>query len=171
MNWTDEQEKKLKDLFDTHTTRQLAEIFNVSYSSIYAKCRELGLKRIDYYHWSEEDNNKFIQLYPTTKNKDLAKMFNRSELALRTKAWEMGLKKTDEFMSQINRVPRSSHFKKGFTPWCKGLKLGRDWSREYQFKKGMIPHNKLPEELRDVILEFRRVKRNLNERIKRKNKL
>jgi hypothetical protein len=168
MNWTDEDLQKLKKLYATTPNPVLAKMFNRSTNAVYHKAFDLGVNKKKYITWSEKDTAKFIELYPNTKNKDLAKIFKRTEVALRTKAWEMGLKKSDKFMSEINKSPRSSHFQKGCIPWCKGLKLPSNHNREYQFKKGMIPHNKLPDELREVILEFRKAKKNLNEKIKRR---
>lgn len=170
MEWSQEDLQKLKKLYATTPNPVLAKMFNRSTNAIYHKAFDLGVNKKKYIAWDEKDLQKFIELYPTTKNKQLSKIFKRTETALRTKASEMGLKKTPEFISEIGKSPRSSHFKKGFTPWCKGLKLSPNHNREYQFKKGHTPHNKIPDEIRDVILEFRKAKKNLNERIKRKQK-
>lgn len=168
MNWTDNDLQTLKELYETTPNAVLAKMLNRSTHAIYHKAFDLGVSKKKYIAWNEKDLKKFIELYPNTKNKDLAKMLNRTEKALRTKAFEMGLKKTTEFLSEIAKSPRSSHFKKGMIPWCKGLKLPSNHNREYQFKKGMIPHNKTPDEFRDIYLELRKIKKNINEKIKRR---
>lgn len=170
MNWTDEDLQTLKELYATTPNPVLAKMFNRSTNAVYHKAFELGVSKKKYVVWNEKDLKKFIELYPNTKNSDLAKMLNRTEKALRTKAHEMGLKKTAEFISEIGKSPRSSHFQKGMTPWCKGLKLPSSHNREYQFKKGMTPHNKTPEELRDIYLELRKIKKNINAKITRRQK-
>ena len=42
-----------------------------------------------------------------------------------------------------------------------------NWGKPTQFKKGQVPHNKLPKELKEVTMMLSRLKKNINEREKR----
>lgn len=170
MHWTDDEVEQLKKLYRTTPNPVLAKMFNRSPNAIYYKACNLGVTKNKIHNWSKKDIEKLIELYPNTNNNKLTKLFNRSHIALRTKAHSLGLKKSDEFMREVNKIPNKGQFKKGCIPWCKGLKLPSTHNRKYHFKKGQIPHNKTPEELRDVYLEFRRLKKNINGKIKRRQK-
>lgn len=117
--------------------------------------------------WSKQDLEKFMQLYPITINKDLVPVFNRNVTAIRTKAFELGIKKTKETLSKIGKRSNSGQFKKGVPSWNKGTKGLMDFNTPTRFKKGMIPHNKLPDELREITKQLSRLKKNIKEREKR----
>jgi hypothetical protein len=47
------------------------------------------------------------------------------------------------------------------------LKREYHFNTPTRFKKGMIPHNKLPDELREITKQLSRLKKNIKEREKR----
>lgn len=123
-------------------------------------------------HWSKNEIEILMKFYSNTPNKDFAKSLNRSMTAIRTQASKLGLKKSKEYLVKVGKVSNvATQFKKGMTSWNKGLKLGSEWGgKETRFKPGQTPHNKLPEELREVSLLRRQLTKNINERLKRYDK-
>lgn len=117
--------------------------------------------------WSKKDLEKLMQLYPVSINKDLVPIFNRNQTAIRTKAYELGIQKTKETISNICKRANSGQFKKGVPSWNKGTKGLMDFNTPTRFKKGMIPHNKLPDDLREITKQLSRLKKNIKEREKR----
>ena len=107
--------------------------------------------------WSKQDLEKFRQLYPITINKDLVPVFNRNVTAIRTKAFELGIKKTKETISNIGKRSNRGQFVKGQTAWNKGSKGIMHNGIETRFKKGHTPHNKLPDELREITKQLYRL--------------
>jgi hypothetical protein len=61
----------------------------------------------------------------------------------------------------------TTQFQKGHSTWNKGKKLGSDWGKATQFKIGYVPHNKLPEDLREITKQLSRLKKNIHERERR----
>ena len=117
--------------------------------------------------WSKQDLEKFRQLYPITINKDLVPVFNRNVTAIRTKAFELGIKKTKETISNIGKRSNRGQFVKGQTAWNKGTKGIMHNGIETRFKKGHTPHNKLPNELREITKQLYRLKKNIKGREER----
>ena len=107
--------------------------------------------------WSKQDLEKFRQLYPITINKDLVSVFNRNVTAIRTKAFELGIKKTKETLSNIGKRHNKGQFKKGIASWNKGTKGLMECNAATRFKKGHTPHNKLPDELREITKQLYRL--------------
>lgn len=117
--------------------------------------------------WTKQDLKKLRQLYPITINKDLVPVFNRNITSIRTKAYELGIQKTKETISNICKRPNSGQFYKGMTSWNTGTKGLMECNAPTRFKKGMIPHNKLPEELKEITQQLSRLKRNIKGREER----
>lgn len=123
-------------------------------------------------HWSKNEIEILIKFYSNTPNKDFAKSLNRSVMAIRTQASKLGLKKSKEYLMEVGKVSNiATQFKRGMTSWNKGLKLGSEWNNSTQFKNGHTPYNKLPEEIKEISLKLSKVKRNILERKKRKEKI
>ena len=110
--------------------------------------------------FNENEIKEFVKLYPNKTNKELAIIFKHNVVGIVNLARRLKLRKSS---SHIN----SGRFQKGKSSWNKGLKLGSEWGKATQFKKGNIAHNKLPEELKSITTQLSRLKKNIKEREKR----
>jgi hypothetical protein len=108
-------------------------------------------------------------MYATTHIDVICDTFDKSRQKIYDKARLMGLERPNHWRVQHCPLPinTSGQFKKGMTAWNKGLKGIDIGGKETQFKKGQVPHNKLPEELREITKQLSRLKKNIQEREKR----
>jgi hypothetical protein len=121
-------------------------------------------------HWTNEEMALLREMYQTHHIDAICDTFGRKRQNIYDKARFMGLERPNQWRSLHCPYPRNTEhqFKKGHTSWNKGKKMGEDWNgKETRFKKGQVPHNKLPEELRAVTMVLSRLKKNINEREKR----
>lgn len=124
-------------------------------------------------HWTESEIQELIKLYPDSNNHDLVIKFERKLPTILDKAHKLRLKKSKAYLSKINKrynVGFATRFKPGHKAWNKGLKLGSEWCKRTQFKKGNPAHNKLPEDLRSASIVLSRLKKNIKEKLKRYEK-
>ena len=95
--------------------------------------------------WTKEEEDNLAKAYPDTPMYKLCEMFERNKNSIGRKARRMGLKKSPEYLAgpfSEKMAPgtirgEKGRFKKGLTPWNKGIKFnagGR--SAETRFKKG-----------------------------------
>lgn len=101
--------------------------------------------------------NKFSQLvidyvveyYPFTRTSEMALVLGLTEAQIYRIAESRGIKKDKAYLSETHgplviEVGKNSRFKKGMTPWNKGVK-GRNNAPEHTlFKKGHVPKNYKP---------------------------
>ena len=121
--------------------------------------------------WTIKEIHELKQLYPNTCNYDLMVKFNRTYESIKYVANKYGLKKSFEYKSQQGKIQASkTGFKKGVKSWISGKVMGVDFEPTTQFKKGIIPHNKTPQELIDVTKQLQRLKKNIRERERRKER-
>lgn len=121
-------------------------------------------------HWTSEQDEKLKLLYPTTRIQVMCEVFNCDRGRIHARANRLGLKKV-QFFTTVNEKSKATQFKKGMTSWNKGLKCGSDFGgKETRFKPGQTPHNKLPDEIKEISLLRRRLLKNVKERIKRYDK-
>lgn len=158
MKWNNFEIQYLKDNWGTLSLNLISENLGRSYYSCYAKGKEIGLT---IHHKFTPNEIRFLKtFYPTRATKKIAEDLKRSIASIRTKANELGLKKTKEYKSNISKIPNKSHFIKGHKTWNKGLKLGSNFGGvETQFKKGQEPHNKLPDDIREINVLIRKINR------------
>lgn len=119
--------------------------------------------------WTLEETEYLIQHYATTKIQVMCKHLGFSAGRIHDKANMLGLKKT-KFFTTVNEKSKLTQFKPGNKVWNKGLKLGPEWGKWTHFEKGRIPHNKLPDDLKEASLLRIKLQKIINERLKRYDK-
>ena len=120
--------------------------------------------------WTSEQDEKLRLLYPTTKIQVLCEIFSCDRGRVHARANKLGLKKI-QFFTTTSEKSKATQFKKGMKAWNKGLKCGSDFGgKETRFKKGQIPHNKLPAELKELADLKNRLIKNAKEKLRRKTK-
>jgi hypothetical protein len=124
--------------------------------------------------WTLKEMDLLREMYQTTHIDAICETFGRKRQNIYDKARFMGLERPNHWRALHCPYPRNTEhrFQKGHTSL--GIKAKR-WARtgmekKRRFKKGQVPHNKLPEELREVTALLSRLKKNLNERQKRNAK-
>jgi hypothetical protein len=117
-------------------------------------------------HWTIEEDNYLRENYPYKRIQEVCEHLGFSRQRVHDRAIRIGVKKI-KFFGSPSAKSKETQFKKGMISWNKGLKLGSDWNKPTQFKKGCEPHNKLPQELKELSLLRQRLTKNVNERIKR----
>ena len=120
-------------------------------------------------HWTKSEMDLLRNMYLTTHIDVICDTFDKSRQKIYDKARLMGLKRPNHWRVKHCPLPinTSGQFKKGITAWNKGLKGIDIGGKETQFKKGQVPHNRLPEELREITKQLSRLKKNIQEREKR----
>ena len=117
--------------------------------------------------WTQKETDILREMYLTSHIDTICDTLNRTRYQVYERARRINLKRPNEWRVQMCPFPKSTatQFKKGMTAWNKGMKLGSDFGgKETQFKKGQVPHNKLPEDLREVTKQLSRLKKNIKTR-------
>lgn len=99
--------------------------------------------------WTDEQEQYLIANYATTSNAELAKTLGKKDAdRVVAKAFRLGLKKSSEFLSEQRKTTsKNGQFKKGMIPHNKGKKLSDATKAKLaktMFKSGNRPHNALP---------------------------
>lgn len=115
--------------------------------------------------WTNEEIEYLINNYPFKPIQELCEHLGFNRQRIHDKATNLKIKKV-KFFTTPSEKSKATQFKKGMTSWNKGMK-GIHLSPGTEFKTGQVPHNKLPDELREVSLLRRQLTKNINERIKR----
>jgi hypothetical protein len=115
--------------------------------------------------WTNEEIQYLTENYPVKPIQELCQHLGFNRQRIHDKANLLGIKKI-KYFTTVTEQSKATQFKKGMTSWNKGMK-GIHLSPSTEFKTGQVPHNKLPEELREVALLRRQLTKNINERIKR----
>jgi hypothetical protein len=115
--------------------------------------------------WTNEEIEYLINNYPYKPIQELCQHLGFNRQRIHDKATNLKIKKV-KFFTTPSEKSKATQFKKGMTSWNKGMK-GLHLSPNTEFKTGQVPHNKLPEELREVALLRRQLTKNINERLKR----
>lgn len=100
--------------------------------------------------WTDEERKKLAEIYPHNTTKYCAEKLGRTTSAVSGQANKMGLKKSQHHLQHSSgriekgrRVSKSTEFKKGQTPWNKGLSY-MPKNGATRFKKGNRPHTWRP---------------------------
>jgi hypothetical protein len=115
--------------------------------------------------WTNEEIEFLINNYPYKPIQELCEYLGFNRQRIHDKANKLKIKKV-KFFTTTSEKSKATQFKKGMTSWNKGMK-GIHLSPSTEFKAGQVPHNKLPDELREVALLRRQLTKNINERLKR----
>jgi hypothetical protein len=112
------------------------------------------------------------RMYQTHQIDEICEALGRNRRQLYEKARFLNLKRPNDWRAKHCPFPRceSNQFKKGHIAWNKGKKGISIGGVATQFKKGDVPHNKLPEDLRELTKQLSRLKKNIHEREKRNAK-
>lgn len=97
-------------------------------------------------YWTQKDIDYLTLNYSDTITSELCEVLNRKRHDIFNKAFSLRLKKSDEYLKRYvhiinNKEGEKFRFKKGFTPWNKGMKGLNMGGVETQFKKGNKPKN------------------------------
>jgi hypothetical protein len=122
--------------------------------------------------WTLKETNTFIEMYQTHHIDEICDALSRNRYQLYDKAKLLKLKRPNHWRAKHCPLPINTigQFQKGHQTWNKGLKGLEIGGKETQFKKGAVPHNKLPAELREITKQLSRLKKNIQEREKRNAK-
>jgi hypothetical protein len=122
--------------------------------------------------WTQKETETLIEMYQTHHIDDICKALSRNRYQLYDKAKLLNLKRPNHWRSKHCPLPKSTvgRFEKGHQTWNKGLKGIDIGGKATQFKPGQVPHNKLPDELREITKQLSRLKKNIHEREKRNAK-
>lgn len=118
-------------------------------------------------HWTPKETDTLREMYQTSHIDVICDTLNKTRHQVYQRAKKIGLKRPNEWRVKMCPIPRceKTQFKKGHQAWNKGKKLGSGYGGvDTQFKKGQVPHNKLPEELKEVTKQLSRLKKNLKQR-------
>ena len=117
--------------------------------------------------WTQKETDILREMYQTSHIDTICDTLNRTRYQVYERARRINLKRPNEWRVQMCPYPKSTatQFKKGHKAWNKGMKLGSDFGgKQTQFKKGQVPHNKLPEDLREITKQLSRLKKNIKTR-------
>lgn len=153
MNWTEKKLSLLKRHYPLGMDlRKLAGLIGTSFVAVKSKATILKLRRNKQRktQWSNYEKDYIIAKYPDTLTEKIANHLGLTVIQVYRFAHKNGLKKTIEFkyseesgcITQKNCAERGAEFrfKKGHTPWTKGLKgLQIKGSEKGWFRKGHVP--------------------------------
>lgn len=118
--------------------------------------------------WTNDEVEYLKENYPFKSIQELCEHLGFNRQRIHDKANKLKIKKV-KFFTTPNEKSKATQFKKGMISWNKGLKCGSDFGgKETRFKPGQTPHNKLPDEIKEISLLRRRLLKNVKERLKRK---
>lgn len=142
--WTKQEETQLRDLYATHSAKDLAVILGRSLHSVQIKIFHLGLSIKGYDHKRiklNDDQKLWLKLnFPHMATVLCAMRLGISHRSVIRIARQMGLQKTPQFMKECQantaRKAKESHLKNGTFPpkgyYSPNLQKGKP----YQFKPG-----------------------------------
>jgi len=157
--WSTAEEDKLRKLYPTTKTEDLAALFGRSKKAVTSRAKVLRIQKAIGHggkvKWTRPLERELRRLYPDTHTDELALRLNISVLALYQRAQKLRIRKSAAYLEQkrtdeARRLTTSGvahRFQKGQIPLNKGLRrpgwhAGR--MRETQFKKGQAPFNAMP---------------------------
>ena len=119
--------------------------------------------------WTKAETDTLLEMYQTHHIDAICATLGRNRHQLYDKARLLNLHRPNDWRAKHCPFPKNktTQFQKGHQTWNKGKKLGSDWGKGTQFKIGDVPHNKLPEDLREITKQLSRLKKNIHERERR----
>jgi hypothetical protein len=160
MKWTKEEDYYLIKNYHKHTVDEIALHLNRSKQSVTWKAHHLRVNKVK--RWGADEIQYLKDKYSNTINREIAEKLGRNRTGIIAKATELGLKKDPLFIKELCKRPNAGQFQKGHKTWCFGMKLINRKPQSHWFKKGQEPHNKLPDDIKEVSLVLRKLQRKLN---------
>lgn len=153
--WSKQDERRLRELYPTHTQKQCAALLARPCGSIKTKIAKLRLAKRSRRIWLPAELRTLRKRFADLPSKQVAKILGRPRHAIEGKARKLGLRKSAAYLASPaacrlrrgDKVGWAHRFRKGVAPWNKGLRrpgwfAGR--MRETQFKKGQRSRNWVP---------------------------
>ena len=115
-----------------------------------SRCKShLGICQPKRINWTLEETELLIEYYPHRSTKEVAFITGKSISQCYAKAFALQVHKTPEYLAteascRLKKGNEATRFKKGQTPWNKGMKGLDIGGKETQFKKGHVPHTYRP---------------------------
>jgi len=163
-SWT---EKEIKYLRRHHGKKSYAEIAKkIGRSELAVKTYAVRLGIVSSRGFTPEQVRVLVEKYPHHPSAQVAKEIGRKLDSVYRKANALGLKKSEEYLKSEecgrlfkgHRRSVGTEFKKGLTPWNKGMKGLQVGGKQTQFKKGNLPHNHKPVGTEAVVDGYIKVK-------------
>ncbi len=133
--WTAGENKRLRQLYQKYSLKELAKEFNRSKYEIYVYAKRIGLPRkawpLSKYTWSREEIKYLIKNYHLMSSRQLAKHVKHSARAIRHKAGELGLRSGMFWTEKQKQYLKRWYYKKPLKELAKSL--GRDPSTVHQY--------------------------------------
>jgi len=91
--WTKEEEKILKKMYPTETSKNIADVLERSISAVKKRIDKMGLKKPQpaNSHWSIKEEEILREMYATKKTRLIEDAIGRSRASIRNKASSLGL--------------------------------------------------------------------------------
>ena len=157
--WTPADEARLRQLYATTKSEDLAAIFHRSKKALNSRAKVLGLRKAIGHGgkvaWTRKMDQQLRKFYPELQTPEVAKRIGASPLAVYQRAQKLRIRKSAAYIQrkradERKRLCRSGvayRYPKGHTPMNKGIRRPGWFSgrmRETQFKKGQVSPNTMP---------------------------
>ena len=141
--WTKKEEDELRDLYATHSAKDLAIRYGVSPKAISLKCEKLGIKKREYFeeiHLTDEQKIWLKLNFPHMATILCSMRLGISHRSVIRIARRMGLRKTETFRLECQKhaakKAKESHLKNGTYPQKGYYSPNLQKGKPYQFKPG-----------------------------------
>ena len=92
--WSEEDDNFLRENHEKMTVKEMAELLDATYDSVYNRCYVLGLTKSP--NWSEEEDNFLKENYDKITHKEMAEELNRSVGSTYVRLYTLGLEEVQQ---------------------------------------------------------------------------